>query len=161
MCPAPRWAKETVFFLFLPSCSKRKKRSAPPVTGLCSRHPCASPDRVSSFEVEEEKSAKKRKKDSLAQMAAVLRPLCQGDWFPVKWARRGARLLKNPFFSVRLWPQREGTKICNDEHRVQRRTLRGAQARGGFFRSPRDFFHFWSFPLFSVLVKSRGSTLRL
>ena len=48
--------------------------------------------------MEEEKSAKKRKKDSLAQMAAVLRPLCQGDWVPVRWARRGARLLKNLFF---------------------------------------------------------------
>ena len=161
MCPSPRSAKETVFFFFVPSCSKRKKRGTPPVTGLYSRHPCASPDRVSFSEVEGGKSAKKRKKDSLAQTAAVLRPLCQGDWFPGKWARRGARLLKTAFFSGRLWPQRKGTKICNDEHRVQRRMLRGAQARGGFFRSPRDFFHFWSFPLFSVLVKSRGSTLRL
>ena len=98
MRPAPRSAKETVFFLFLPSCSKRKKRSAPHVTGLYSRHPCASPDRVLSSEVEEEKSAKRRKKDSLVRVAFVLRPLCQGDWFPGKWARRGARLMTGPFF---------------------------------------------------------------
>ena len=72
--------------------------------------------------MEEEKSAKQRKKDSLARVASVLRPLRQGDWFPGKWARRGARLLTGPFFSGRLWPQRKRTKICNDAHRVQRRT---------------------------------------
>ena len=158
---APQSAKETGLFFFSPSCSKPKKRSAPPVTGLCLELVCASHDRVSSSEVEEGKSAQGRKKDSLAKMAAVLRPVCEANGFAGKWARRGARLLTGPFFSGLRWPQRKRTKICNNAHLFQRRSSRGARARGAFFRSPRDFFHFWFFLLFSVLGSLCGSTLRL
>ena len=62
--------------------------------------------------MEEEKSAKQRKKDSLARVASVLRPLRQGEWFPGKWARRRARLLTGPFFSERLWPNARERKFA-------------------------------------------------